>query len=67
MSKVKVGFPENLQAMPRSDHIRMHNPLYPSFLYDFVKCEGDAELEQTIQTIDDNGYNLVSVTQSGDT
>ena len=40
---------------------------WPSFLYDFIKCEGDAELEQTIQTINENGYNLVSVTQKDDT
>lgn len=40
---------------------------WPSFLYDFVKCEGDAALEQLIKTINENGYNLVSVTQKDDT
>lgn len=38
-----------------------------SYLYDFVRCVGDDELEQLIQTINENGYDLVSVTQRKDT
>jgi hypothetical protein len=37
-----------------------------SYLYDFVRCVGDDELEQLIQTINENGYDLVSVTQKND-
>lgn len=36
------------------------------YLYDFIRCSGDEELEQAIQTINQNGYDLVSVTQRGD-
>jgi hypothetical protein len=38
-----------------------------SYLYDFVRCVGDDELEQLIQTINENDYDLVSVTQKDDT
>lgn len=38
-----------------------------SYLYDFVRCVGDDELEQLIQTINENAYDLVSVTQKDDT
>lgn len=38
----------------------------PDYLYDFVRCVGDGELEQLIQTINENGYDLVSVTQKND-
>ena len=37
-----------------------------SYLYDFVRCVGDDELEQLIQTINESGYDLVSVAQKGD-
>lgn len=32
----------------------------------FVRCVGDDELEQLIQTINENAYDLVSVTQKND-
>ncbi len=38
-----------------------------SYLYDFVRCVGDDELEQLIQTINENDYDLVSVTRKDDT
>ena len=43
------------------------SPKRASYLYDFVRCVGDDELEQLIQTINENGYDLVSVAQKGDT
>jgi hypothetical protein len=60
--------------MPKQKEVRMamlhieKNIEEPSagYLYDFVRCVGDYELEQIIQTINENKYDLVCVTQSGD-
>ena len=38
----------------------------PSFLYDFELCVGLDELKETIQAINEQGYNLVCATQNGD-
>ena len=46
---------------------RANRPKRANHLYDFVRCVGDDELEQLIQTINENGYDLVSVTQKEDT
>jgi hypothetical protein len=32
-------------------------------IYDFVHCDGDAALQDVIGTINQNGYELISVTQ----
>lgn len=37
------------------------------FIYDFDLCGDLSELKETIRAINENGYNIVSVTQSGDT
>ena len=47
--------------------VKVTRPKRACYLYDFVRCVGDDELEQLIQTINENGYDLVSVTQKGDT
>lgn len=46
---------------------RANRPKRASYLYDFVRCVGDDELEQLIQIINENAYDLVSVTQKDDT
>jgi hypothetical protein len=45
---------------------KVTRPKRASCLYDFVRCVGDDELEQLIQTINENGYDLVSVAQKND-
>jgi hypothetical protein len=47
--------------------VKVTRPKQANYLYVFVRCVGDDELEQIIQTINENGYDLVSVTQNGDT
>lgn len=32
-------------------------------LYDYVRCDGDAELQKAIAEINANGYSLISVSQ----
>lgn len=52
------------------DNVPAHRDLsFPAyrFIYDFEFCVGLDELKQTIRTINDNGYNLVCVTQCEDT
>ena len=37
------------------------------FVYDFVLCNGTAELEGAIEEINRHGYDIVGATQSGET
>jgi hypothetical protein len=46
---------------------RANRPKRANYLYGFVRCVGNDELEQLIQTINENAYDLVSVTQKDDT
>ena len=42
-----------------------HSKPFPigRFLYDFALCDGTAELQRVIEDINENGYQLVSVSQ----